>query len=195
MKDAFVMLVAIAFASGYTYMICNSKISYYTTWALGVHVVFFIAFVINILWFGDNKALTRWGFAPGLCVAISVAVAVVYIITSQWDDLFDEFCIESDACYDLMLEFMITHYTPPFGYFLVYLTDGSGANAEFRKPELHWLYHWLLLSQASLIPGNIYASFYNMNIIYGEGTKNLGMVLYGLISTCWAFVWCIFFKD
>ena len=195
MKDAFVLLVALCFASGYAYMMCYSKINYYTTWALGVHIVYFVAFIINTIWFGDNNAIARWGFAPGLCIAVSVAVTVMFIITSQWDVMFDEYCSESDECYDLMLEFMITHYTPPFGYFLVYLADGTITGTVSRKPEFHWLYHWLLLSQASLIPGNIYASFYNMNIIYGEGTKNLGMVLYGLISTCWALVWCSFFKD
>jgi hypothetical protein len=112
MKDAFVMLVALGFGAGFSYMICYSAVSYYTTWALGVHVVYFIAFVINSIWFGDNSTITRWGFAPGFCIAVSVAAAVVYIVTSQWDDLFDEYCSDSDECYDLMLEFMITHYTP-----------------------------------------------------------------------------------
>ena len=94
-----------------------------------------------------------------------------------------------------MLEFMITHYTPPFAYLLLYLLDGTLVSATNRKVELHWAYHWALLSQASLIPGNIYASFFNMNVVYGEGTKSLGMLLYGMLSICWSLVWCIFFKD
>jgi len=195
MKDAFVLLVALGFGAGFSYMICYSKVSYYTTWALGVHVVYFFAFVINSMWFGDNCMLTRWGFAPGFCIAVSVAAAVVYLVTSQWNDLFDEYCNDSDECYDLMLEFMITHYTPPIAYLLVYLLNGTLVNADTRKPVLHWAYHCLLLSQAALIPGNIYASFYNMNIVYGEGTKNLGMLLYALISVGWSLVWCVFFKD
>jgi len=93
------------------------------------------------------------------------------------------------------LEFMITHYTPPFAYLLVYLLSGTLVDISARKPVLHWAYHWLLLSQSALIPGNIYASFYNMNIVYGEGTKNLGMMLYGFISIAWSLVWCVFFND
>jgi hypothetical protein len=195
MKDAFVLLVALGFGAGFSYMICYSSVAYYTTWALGVHVLYFITFVITTCWNGENSSMTRWGFAPGFCISVSVAAAVVYLITSQWDDLFNEYCKDSDECYDLMLEFMITHYTPPFAYLLLYLLDGTLVSATNRNVELHWAYHWALLSQASLIPGNIYASFYNMNVVYGEGTKNLGMLLYGILTICWSLVWCIFFKD
>jgi len=160
-----------------------------------VHVVYFIVFVINSIWFGDNNTIARWGFAPGLCIAVSVAVAVVWLVSSQWDAMFEELCSESDECYDLMIEFVITHYIPPLAYLLVYSLGGTVVDFSTRKPVLHWAYHWLLLSQAALIPGNIYVSFYNLNIVYGEGTKNLGMLFYALISTGWCLVWCVFFKD
>jgi hypothetical protein len=195
MRDAFVMLFALGFGAAFAYMMCYSSARYYTTWALGVHVVYFVAFAVNTIWIGDNVTITRWGFAPGFCVAVSVALAVVYLIASQWDSYFDEYCKESDECYDLMMEFIMTHYTPPFAYLLMYLLDGTIIASGKRTPELHWAYHWCLLTQLSLVPGNVYAAFYNMNIVYGEGTKNPGMALYGFLSIVWSLLWCLVFKD
>jgi len=195
MRDAFVMLAALGFGAGFSYMIYYSSVSYYTTWALVVHVMYFVAFVINSMWFGDNTAIARWGFAPGSCIAVSVAAAVVFIVASQWDDLFEEYCSDSDECYDLMLEFMITHYIPPIAYLLVYILNGTVVNVDSRKPVMHWAYHWLLLSQAALIPGNIYNSFFNINDVYGEGTKTLLILLYTIISVGWSLMWCVFYKD
>jgi hypothetical protein len=195
MKDAFVMFVALGFSAGFSFMIVYSSIEYYTTWALAVHILYFMSFVGNHIWYGDNSTITRWGFAPGFCISVTVAAAVIYLITSKWSELFNEYCAESETCYNLMLEFMITHYTPPFAYLFVYLLDGTVLSDSRKRPVLLWWYQWILLVQASLVPACVYAALFDMEAVYGQGTKHTGMLLYAAITVVWSLVWCTCFKD
>ena len=193
MKDAFVMLVALAFAAGFVFLICHSGAQYFTTWALALHVTYFLACVVDNAWFVENGSLARWGFAPGFCVAITVAAGVAFIMTSQWEATYERYCNDSQACYDLMLEFFIAHYTPPFAYLFIFVLGGA-----VIKPGpivLPWWYHWMLLWQLSLFPACIWATFFDMNVVYGEGTKPIGMPLFGTIAAIWSLMWCLCLKD
>ncbi len=78
MKDAFLMLVVVGFAGGFAYLTVYSAMKYYTTWALATHSAYFAAFVLCNLFFGGDTAVVWLGFAPGLCIAIAVAVVVIY---------------------------------------------------------------------------------------------------------------------
>ena len=196
MKDAFLMLVAVRFAGGFAYLTVYSAMEYYTTWALTIHSSYFAAFVLGNLFFGGDTAAVRLGFAPGLCIAIAVAVVVIYLLALQWDEMFDDYCRDSTQCYDLMIEFMLTHYVPPFAYLMVFVLDSGRQPPGGRRstPEAQWWYRWVLLSQMSLWPAMVYSTHYDMNTVYGEGTKTAGMLMYGAISIVWAFGWSVYFK-
>jgi hypothetical protein len=98
MKDAFLMLVVVGFAGGFAYLTVYSAMEYYTTWALATHSAYFAAFVLGNLFFGGDTAAVRLGFAPGLCIAIAVAVVVIYLLALQWDEMFDDYCQHSTQC-------------------------------------------------------------------------------------------------
>jgi hypothetical protein len=195
MKDAVLMFVSLGFAAGFAYLACFSAMKYYTTWALAAHSVYFAAFVLSNVLFGGDSVVVRWGFAPGLCIAITVAVVVIYLLASQWDEMFEEYCLDSKQCYDLIIEFMLGHYVPPVAYLLVFVLDGTRQHVVDRqKTEMLWWYRWGLLSQMSLLPALVYATHYDMNAVYGEGTKLSGIFMYGAISGVWALGWSIYFK-
>ena len=95
-----------------------------------------------------------------------------------------------------MIEFMLTHYVPPFAYLMVFVLDRGRKSPGARRstPEAPWWYRWVLLSQMSLWPAMVYSTHYDMKTVYGEGTKMAGMLIYGAISIVWAFGWSAYFK-
>jgi hypothetical protein len=105
--------------------------SYFTTWALLLHAMYFLA--SGVVAIGGTEILdsivregqfARWIFAPCLVISLAVATTVLYILYAAWGATWDEYCEDQAlACRDLIMVFVVTHYFPPVALLLANVTD------------------------------------------------------------------------
>lgn len=188
-KNFLVAAVSLIFAACFGFGVLMSNVQYFTTWALMIHTIVLIGYaIIHLLMMvsasSDTKrvvyaTITQWAFAPALCIALSVAVTVIYLLYDAFGaEIFEQYCRVSTECRDLMIEFIIAHYMPVVSYLIICIMDiTSIQTAISRDLQMRWWYYGILLFQTSLLPVSLYSCFFTVDTVYGEGTQTVSLAL------------------
>ena len=192
-KLALRFAISLTFTAAFAYASSVSSFNYFTTWALVMHTAYFFSFAVCDAGFvrDDTKHLVLFkiGMPIGSGVAIAVAASVTYLISVNWEDMYDEYCQEAQACLDLSLEFVAAHFVPPLAYFIAFILKGEPPKA--IAPQLRWFVRWNLLFQAILVPTTIYTQIFDIDKTYGQGSQLGAVLIYWAAALMWSLAWIL----
>lgn len=171
-------------------MVAYSEWKYFTTWALAIHATYFMSLlVVELGELSEAKHFLRCTGMPVVTgISLCVAVSVTVLLSQNWEEMYDLYCQEAQSCLDLTLEFVMAHYFPPATYLVILSLWEDAIRLPVEKATRNWLVRWNILFQSILVPTGIYSVSYDIDKSYGQGSRVIGVVLYGAVALLWSLV-------
>lgn len=173
-------------------MTACSDFKFFSTWALLIHSIIFLMYATYEVFYASlalGNAFVELSMPVGSGISVSVATSVTFVLSDNWHDMYDLYCQDSDSCLDFTLRFILSHYLPPISYFITYILN---RDHESKKQKMHFSpLRWNILFQAILVPSGLYSSTFDIDEIYGTGSKIKSVFIYWSFALIFSLFWSL----